>query len=123
MQGHTLEHMEEQILKILLLSTKHRGAFVGCMYVLVCPKNSGYVTDKYITSISKKVYIDEVDDIFDKCNNIYHRIIKMKPIAVMSITCIGYDVENNDKDPKFKGGDHVKISKYKNIFAKGYTPN
>ena len=75
--------MEEQILKILLLGTNHRGAFVSCMYVLVCLKNSGYVTDKYITSISKKVYIDEVDDIFDKCNNIYHVIIKMKPIKLL----------------------------------------
>ena len=41
----------------------------------------------------------------------------------MSITCNDFDVENNDKDPKFKVGDHVRISKYKNIFAKGYTPN
>ena len=42
----------------------------------------------------------------------------MKPIDVKDNTYI-----NIDKDPKFKVGDHVRISKYKNIFAKGYTPN
>ena len=47
----------------------------------------------------------------------------MKPMDVKSSTYIDVNVENNDEDPKFKVGDHVRISKYKNIFAKGYTPN
>ena len=47
----------------------------------------------------------------------------MKPIDVRNNTYINIGKEVNDKDPKFKVGDHVRISKYKNIFAKGYTPN
>ena len=47
----------------------------------------------------------------------------MKPIDVKDNTYIDFGKEVNDKDPKFKVGDHVRISKYKNIFAKGYTPN
>ena len=78
---------------------------------------------KHMTSISKNVYIDELDDIVNEYNNTYHRIIKMKPIDVKDNTCINIDKEFNDEDPKFKVGDHVRISKYKNIFAKGYTPN
>ena len=55
--------------------------------------------------------------------NAYHRTIKMKPIDVKDNTYINIDKKVNDKDPKFKVGDHVRISKYKNIFAKRYTPN
>ena len=76
-----------------------------------------------MTSISKKVYIDKLDDIVDEYNNTYHRTIKMKPLDVKDNTYITIGNEVNDKDPKFKVGDHVRISKYKNIFAKGYTPN
>ena len=47
----------------------------------------------------------------------------MKPTNVKPGTYIKYGVEHNDKDPKFKVGDHVRISKYKNIFTTGYTPN
>ena len=47
----------------------------------------------------------------------------MKPVDVKDNTYIDFKKEVNDKDPKFKVGDHVRISKYKNIFAKGYTPN
>ena len=56
-------------------------------------------------------------------NNAYHKKIKMKPINVKHNTCIDSIDEVNDNDPKFQAGDHVRISKYKNIFAKGYTPN
>ena len=56
-------------------------------------------------------------------NNTYNRTIKMKPIDVKDNTYVDSKKEVNDKDPKFKVGDHVRISKYKNIFAKGYTPN
>ena len=53
----------------------------------------------------------------------YHRAIKMKPTDVKDNTYIEFAKEVNNKDSKFKVGDHVRISKYKNIFAKGYTPN
>ena len=49
--------------------------------------------------------------------------MKMKPVDVKDNTYIDFENEVNDKDPKFKVGDNVRISKYKNIFAKGYTPN
>ena len=78
---------------------------------------------KYMTSISKNVYIDKLDDIVDEYNNTYHTSIKMKPIDVKDNTYINTSKEINNKDPKFKVGDHVRISKYKNIFAKGYMPN
>ena len=78
---------------------------------------------KYMTAISKNVYIDKLDDIVDEYNNTYHRTIKMKPVDVKDNTYIDFKKEINDKDPKFKVGDPVKISKYKNIFAKGYTSN
>ena len=78
---------------------------------------------KNMTSISKNVYIDKLDDIVDGYNNTYHTAIKMKPIDVKDNTYINTDKEINNKDPKFKVGDRVRISKYKNIFAKGYMPN
>ena len=78
---------------------------------------------KYMTSISKNGYIDKLDDIVDEYNNTYHTTIKMKPIDVKDDTYINNDKEINNKDPKFKVGDRVRISKYKNIFAKGYMPN
>ena len=76
-----------------------------------------------MTSISKNVYIDKLDDIVNEYNNTYHRTIKMKPVDVKDNTYIDSSKEVNDKNPKFKVGDPVRISKYKNIFAKGYTPN
>ena len=71
----------------------------------------------------KNVYIDKLDDIVNEYNDAYHRTIEMKPVDVKDNTYINIDQEFNDKKPKFKVDDHVKISKYKNIFAKGYTPN
>ena len=78
---------------------------------------------KYMTSISKNVYIDKLDDIVNECNNTYDTTIKMKLIDVKDNTYINNNKKINKKDPKFKVGDRVRISKYKNIFAKGYTPN
>ena len=78
---------------------------------------------KYITAISKNIYINKLDDIVNECNNTYHRTIKMRPADVKDNTNIDFKREVNDKGPKFKIGDHVRISKYKNIFAKGYMPN
>ena len=69
------------------------------------------------------MYIDKLDAIINEYNNVYPRTIRMKPIEVKDNTYIGSIKEVNDKDPKFKVGDHARISKYKNIFGKGYTPN
>ena len=76
-----------------------------------------------MTSVSQKVYIDKLDDIVNEYNNTYHRTITMKPADVKDNTYIDFKKEVNDKDPKFKVGDYVKISRYKNVFAKGYMPN
>ena len=56
-------------------------------------------------------------------NNTYYRTIKIKPVDVKDNTHIDFKKEVNDKCPKFKVGDRVRISKYKYIFTKGYTPN
>ena len=74
-----------------------------------------------MTSISKNVYIDKLDDIVNKYNNKYHGTIKMKPVDVKSRAYIDSCKGINDKDPKFKIGDIVTISKFKNIFAKVYV--
>ena len=68
------------------------------------------------------MYIDKLDDIVNKYNNAYHRTIKMKSVDVKWSTYIDF-LKKNDRDPKFKVGDRVRTSKYKNIFAKGYVPN
>ena len=78
---------------------------------------------KCMTSTSKSGYIDKLVDIVNKYNNTYHRTIKMKPIDVKLSTYINFNKENNKGGSKFKVGDHVRISKYKNIFAKGHVPN
>ena len=78
---------------------------------------------KHLTSISKNAYIDKLGDIVNEHNNRMHRTTKMKPIDVKDNTYINFGKEVNNNDPKFKVRDHVRISKYKNIFAKGYTPN
>ena len=76
-----------------------------------------------MTAVSKNVCFDVLNDIVDKYNNTYRRTIKMNPINVKLNSFTEYSVDSNEKDPKFKIGDHVIISKYKNIFAEGYTPN
>ena len=78
---------------------------------------------KYMTRISKNVYINKLDDIVNEYNNTYHETIKMKPTDVRDNTYIDFEKEVNDKDPKFEIDDHVRIFKYRNIFAKGFTPN
>ena len=76
-----------------------------------------------MAAISKNIYFDVLDDIVNKYNNTVYRTIKMKPIEVKDDSFVEYNEESNKKDPKYKVGDHVRISKYKNIFAKGYSPN
>ena len=78
---------------------------------------------KHMTAIHKNIYFHVLDDIVNKYNNTAHRTIKMKSIDDTSYSyaeCIG---DFNKKDPKFTVGDQVRISRYKNIFAKGYAPN
>ena len=105
---------------IEMYSTNNDGISVIAERFIRTLKNKIY---KYMTSISKNVYIDKLDDIVKKYNNTYHISIKMKPVDVKDNTYIGFKKEVNDKNPKFKVGDHVRISKYKNIFAKVYVPN
>ena len=81
---------------------------------------------KYMASVSKNVDIDNLDDIVNKYNNTYHGTIKVKPVEVKPIKSKTYFdpcKEINDKDPKIKIGDFVRISKYKNIFGNNSTPN
>ena len=76
-----------------------------------------------MTSISKNVHIDKLDDRVSKYNNTYYRTNKMKPVDVKPSMFIDFNNENNKEGSKVKVGDHARISEYKNIFAKGYVPN
>ena len=76
-----------------------------------------------MTTVGKNIYFNVLDDIVNKYNNTWHSSIKMKPKDVTDSSFAEYNEDFNKKDPKFRVGDHVRISKYKNIFAKCYTPN
>ena len=76
-----------------------------------------------MTTISKNVSFDVLDDIVNKYNNTVHRTTKMKPAGVTDDSYAEYNENFNKKDPKFKVGDHVRNSKCKNIFAEVYAPN
>ena len=104
---------------VAIYSTHNEEKYVVAERFIRTLKNKIY---KYMTSVSKNVYIDKLDDKVNEYNNTYHRTIKMEPIDVKDNTYINADKKVNDKDPEFTVGDHVRISKYKNIFAKGYTP-
>ena len=103
-----------------MYSTHNEGKSAVAKIFIRTLKNKIY---KYMTSISKDVYIDKLDDIVNEYNNTYHTTIKMKPIDAKDNTYINIDKEVIDKDPIFKVGDHVRILKCKSSFAKGYTPN
>ena len=92
---------------------------------VVAERFLGTLKNKYIYKYMtiKNVYIYKLDNAVHEYNNTYHRTMKMKPIDVKYNTYINIDKEVNDKDPKFKVVDHVRISKYKTIFAKGYIEN
>ena len=77
---------------------------------------------KHMTAAATNVYINKLDNIVNDYNNTYYKTIKMKPVDVKDNAYINSSKEVNDKDPKFKVGNHVRISKPKNGFAKGYTP-
>ena len=107
-------------INIVMDSTHNEGKAVVAERFIRTIKNKVY---KPMTSISKNVCIDKLDDIVNEYNNTKHTTTKMKPIDVKDNAYIDFGKEVNDNDPKLKVGDHVRISKYKNIFAKDYTPN
>ena len=94
-----------------MYSTYNEGKSVVTERFIRTLKNK---TDKYMTSISKNVYIDKLDHIVNKYNNT-HTTIKMKPVDVKSSTYIDFDKENNKEGLIFKVGDHVRTSKYKHF--------
>ena len=101
-----------------MYSTNNDGKSVVAKRFIKTLKNKIY---KYITIIGKNVYFNVLDDIFKDYNDSIHNSIKMKPKDVKDNSFIKNVEEINEKDPEFKMGDHVRISKYKNIFNKGYT--
>ena len=105
---------------IEMYSIHNEGKSVVAERFIRTLKNKIY---KYMAAISENVYIHKLDDIVNEYNNTYHRTIKMKPADVKDNIYIDFKKVVNDKDPKFKVDDYVRISKYKNIFGKGYMPN
>ena len=103
-----------------MYSTNNEGKSVIAERFIRTLTNKTY---KYMTSVSKNGYIIKLDDIVKEYNNKYHLSLKMKPADIMDNTYIDFKKEINNKDPKFKVGDYVRISKYKNIFTKGYMPD
>ena len=105
---------------INMYSTHNEGKSVTAERFIRTLKNKIY---KHMTAISKNVYFNVLDDIVDEYNNTYHKSIGMKPIDIGDYSFAECNEESNEKDSKFKVGDLVRISKYKNIFAKEYVPN
>ena len=105
---------------IIMYSPYNEGKSVVAERFIRTLKNKLY---KYITATGKKVYYDVLDDVVNKYNNTKHSTVKMKPIDVGDNNKRVYIDEHNEKDSRFKVGDRVRISKFKNIFAKGYAPN
>ena len=106
--------------EIEMYSTFNGGKSVVAERFIKTLKNKIY---KHMTTTGKNVYFNDLDDIVKKYNNTVHSSTKMKPKDVPDDSFVEYSEETNKKSPKFKVGDNVRISKYKNIFAKGYTPN
>ena len=106
--------------EISMYSTYNEGKSVAAERFMRTLKNKLY---KHMTARAKNVYYDVLDDIVKKYNNTWHSTIKMKPKDVKDNSITEYVEEFNKKGPKFNIGDRVRISKYKYIFAKGYTPN
>ena len=104
-----------KINNIEMYSTYNEGKSVLAERFIRTLKNKIF---KHMTAISKNVYFDVLDDIVNKYNNTVHRTIKMKPIDVTSDSYAEYNEDSNKKDPKFKIGDHVRISKYKTFLLK-----
>ena len=108
---------------IIMYSTYNEGKSVVAERFIRTLKSKLY---KHMTAIGKNVYYDVLDDVVNKYNNTKHSTIKMKSIDVRDNNNNNkrlYIDEHNEKRSRFKVGDRVRISKFKNIFAKGYTPN
>ena len=105
---------------IIMYSMYNKGKSVVAERFIRTLKNKLY---KHMTATGKNVYYDVLDDLVNKYNNTKDSTIKMKPIDVKNDNKRVYIDEHNEKDSRFKVGDRVRISKFKNIFAKGYTPN
>ena len=106
---------------INMYSTYNEGKSVVAERFIRTLKNKLY---KHMAATGKNVYCDVLDDAINKYNNTKHSTIKMKPIDVGDDNNKRvYIVKHNEKDSRFKVGGRVRISRYKNIFAKGYTPN
>ena len=103
-----------------MYSTYNEGKSVVAERFIRTLKNKLY---KHMTTTGKNVYYDVLDDIVNEYNNTKHNTIKMKPKDVGNNNKRVYIDEHNEKDSRFKVDDRVRISKFKNIFAKGYTPN
>ena len=104
------------------------------MYSTQETKGKSVVAERFIRTLKnnffwrmtaglKNVYFEMLDNTVDKYNNTVHRSIKMKPIGVTYDSYAEYNEDSNVTKPKFKIHNRVRISKYKNIFAKGYTQN
>ena len=104
---------------IIMYSTYNEGKSVVAERFIRTLKNKLY---KHMTATGKNVYYDVLDDVVNEYNNTKHNTIKMKPIGVGDNKRVYID-EHNEKDSRFKVGDRVRISKFKKIFAKRYTPN
>ena len=102
-----------------MYSTHNEGKFVVPETFIKTLKNKIY---KHMTTVDKNVYFNVLDDIVKSYSNTYLSSIKMKPKEVTDDSFV-FNEEFNKKDPKFKVGDHLRISRYKNILAKVYTPN
>ena len=105
---------------IIMYSTYNEGKSVVAETFIRTLKNKLY---KHMTATGKNVYYGVLDDVVNKYNNTKHSTIEMKPIDVGDNNKRVYIDEHNEKDSRFKVGDGVRISKFKDIFAKGYTPN
>ena len=105
---------------ISMYSTYNEGKSVVAEKFIRTLKNKLY---KHMRTVSKNIYYDVLDDIVKKYNNTRHSTVKMKPINVKDNAYVNTDKKINNKDPKFKVGNRVRISKYKNVFAKEYVPN
>ena len=105
---------------IEMYSTHNEGKSVIAERFIRTLKNKIY---KYMTSKPKNAYIDKLDHIVNKYNKTYHSTIKIKRVDVNLNSYINSSKGVNDKYPKFKIGCIVKVSKYKNIFAKDYVPS
>ena len=106
--------------KIEMYSTYNEGKSVIAEKFIRTLKNKIF---HHMTAVSKNVYFDVLDDILNKFNNTVRRTIKMKPIDVTFDSYAEYNENSNVIQPKFKVGYHVRTSKHKIVFAKGYTQN